>query len=300
MNISISCLKGAKRFFFAPFHLCIVFFIFSFFVCSSLFSIGKITENTENWKITKTRNFKANNLYGYIDGGAEVFLELGFKELTVENYSNGKDEITIEKYLMDSPESALAIYLLKCGKEKPTTQIKYRNNADKYQIQICKGDYYILVDNFKGKAQIQKDMITLGNSSLEKIKDTKPTNLFSVLPKTGLIKGSQFIFRGPYSMQSICTLGAGDVLMQKEKIFGVTGDYKDTKGKIFTRLIIKYPDKNSAGLSFSNFINHLDPTKKILEKSSNKFTFKDHAGKFGSAELSNNVLEIKVNLFEKP
>jgi hypothetical protein len=265
-----------------------------------LFSSYAFSATIDNWKITRTRSFKANNLYGHIDGGAEVFLELGFKELIVDNYSNGKNEITIDKYIMDSPESALAIYLLKCGKEKPISSIKSRNTGDRFQITILKGDCYFQVSNPNGKSEILKDMITIANACLEKVKDIKPKNLLAVLPSNGLIKNSQTIFRGPFSMQSIYTFGEGDPLLQKGKIFGVSGDYKDNKNGTYTKIIINYPDNNTSNSAYKHLISSLDKTKKIIEQKPDVLIFKDHAGKFGIIKLSKNLIEIDVNIKNKP
>ena len=72
------------------------------------------------WSRTgKARHYRGKNLYGYIDGGAELFLELGFQELVLQKYRAGRSELAVEAYRMDSPESALAVYLAKCGKETP-------------------------------------------------------------------------------------------------------------------------------------------------------------------------------------
>jgi hypothetical protein len=250
--------------------------------------------------VIKSRSFKANNLYGYIDGGAEVFFEIGFKELIVDNYSDGKNEITIDKYIMESSESALAIYLLKCGKEKTISNIHQRNTGDRFQIMILKGDCFLQINNPNGKSELLKDMIEIANISMEKIKDIKPKDLFVLLPTNGLLKNSRTIFRGPFSLQSIYTFGEGDALLQKGKIFGVTGDYKDKKNRSFTKIIVSYPDNNYSNLAYNHLISSLDQTKKVIERKSGTLIFKDHAGKFGIIKLMKEILEIDINLVDKP
>src|SRR5512146_1704116 len=66
------------------------------------------------WKKAEApKRFTQADLYGYIDGGAELFLEYGFEQLTVQKYRNGADEFTVEAYRMTDPAAATGIYLMK-------------------------------------------------------------------------------------------------------------------------------------------------------------------------------------------
>lgn len=251
----------------------------------------------QDWEIKKTRQFKASNLYGHINGGAELFLELGFKQLTVDYYSNGKNEIVIETYEMDSPESALAIYLQKCSSEKPVKNVKTRNTGDRFQISCVKSNYYIIINNQSGKEELFNQMITLCNNSLGQIKGAEKVQLLSVLPKKNMISGSITIFRGMYSLQSIYTFGEGDVLLQKGKLFGISADYNSGEGK-YTLLKIRYPSTSEALKAFNNLILKLDNTKKIISRNKNNLIFKDHSGKFGKVELNDKNIDLKINLLK--
>lgn len=82
------------------------------------------------WKRSgKAVAFIKADLFNYIDGGAELFLEFGFEKLSIQRYARGKSELTLEVYEMDSPESALGIYLTKCGLETPVKGIAARNSG---------------------------------------------------------------------------------------------------------------------------------------------------------------------------
>jgi hypothetical protein len=250
---------------------------------------------SQSWDITKTRSFKANDLYGYINGGSEIFLELGFKVLTVEYYSNGKSELVFEKYEMETAESALGIYLQKCGKETPLSQIKTRNTGDRYQIACLKGNCFVVVNNPVGDKQLIPDMVKIINRGLEKIKDEKPTDFLSWFEKTNVIKNSLTVFRGMYSLQTIYTFGEGDILLQKGKIFGAAMEYKSSPSN-YSVLIVKYPSKPLAAAAFNNVVSHLDNTKKVIDKKNNYLAFQDHANKFGVIKLNDEVLRLEINL----
>jgi hypothetical protein len=250
---------------------------------------------SQSWELTKTRSFKANDLYGYINGGSEIFLELGFKELKVEYYSNGKSELVFEKYEMETAESALGIYLQKCGNEVPVSQVKTRNTGDRYQITCLKGNYFIVINNPSGDKQFIPDMVKIINSGLEKIKDDKPIDFLAWFDKTNMIKSSLTIFRGMYSLQTIYTFGEGDILLQRGKIFGAAVEYKNSPSNYFV-LIVRYPSKSLATGAFNNLMSRLDNTKKVIDKKSNYFAFQDHANKFGVAKLNDEVLRLEIHL----
>src|ERR1035437_10095412 len=85
------------------------------------------------WKTTDPlRVFTRADLYGYIDGGAELFLELGFDELTLQKYRNGANEFAVEISRMTDPAAATGIYLMKCGKETRDPAFKERHTLNRH------------------------------------------------------------------------------------------------------------------------------------------------------------------------
>ena len=128
-------------------------FVLFFAFLLPFYSIGQETQLPENeffkgWKKhDETRHFVKSNLFDYIDGGADLFLEFGFEELIVQHYSEGQNELGLEMYRMESPEAALGIYLMKRGQESPHPDVPARNSADRLQFAILKNSYFILINN---------------------------------------------------------------------------------------------------------------------------------------------------------
>ena len=249
------------------------------------------------WKqYEKLRLYTRNDLYGHIDGGAELFLELGFKDLLLQKYRKGESEITIEAYRMENTDSALALYLFKCGNETPLSGIPVRHTGDQYQITILKSNYFLLINNFNGDKALQPAMIAFANKTLKNIPAGTPSTIFKILPAENLIKGTEFIIRGQYSLQSFVTLGEGDILQLNGKFFGIAGDYKDTSGAIYTRIIIPYPDAKSAQSAYTNLLTHLDSYLKVVQKSKQSFSFKNTQGKVSKAWFQGQLLHISLYL----
>ncbi|MCU0287276.1 MAG: hypothetical protein MUF15_12890, partial [Acidobacteria bacterium] len=182
----------------------------------------------------QVQKFDRNGLYGHINGGSELFLEFGFENLRLQKYQCDGDEISIEVYSMDIPEAALAIYLARCGKETPVPGISVRNTGDYRQIIFLHQNYFSVVDNFSGKANVLPVMVQLAEETLKclpigKEKKDEFSHLFSLLPVENKVVGSELLVRGYYSLQSIYTFGEGDILLLKNKIFGIAAEYKDKK-----------------------------------------------------------------------
>jgi hypothetical protein len=263
------------------------------------------------WKSKgQVREFTRNGLYGHINGGSELFLEFGFIVLRLQKYQapGDSDEISIETYRMESPEAALGIYLMKCGSETPVPGIhdQVRQTGDRYQITLLKGCYFITVNNFSGNPAYIPVMVKMANQTLDQFPATQPADLFSLLPGENRVPGTELLFRGPFSLQAIYTLGEGDLLLLENKIFGVTAQYRyphpgtepGKKEETYNYLAVRYPDKTTAKEAFSYLKANLDPYIQVLTNHNHRFTFKDYQGKYGQVSLKEDQLQLRVNLPE--
>lgn len=250
------------------------------------------------WKLKGTvRTFTRNGLYGHINGGSELFLEMGFEKLRLQRYIDAKgSEIAVEAYRMDSASAALAIYLLNCGTETAFKEIPVRNTGDSYQLMMIKGRYFLKVNNFTGNDALRPAMVKLATLTLEQVKGIEPGNLFSVLPQENRVKGSELLFRGMYSLQAIVTLGEGDILLLDNKIFGLSAQYKDKESNVYRILKIPYPDEAYAARAWANLKANLDSYISVVKETPDTLIFKDYKGKYGTAELKGNTLLITIGL----
>jgi hypothetical protein len=248
----------------------------------------------------KTLRFIGSDLFNYINGGAELFHEFGYKELQVQGYRHGENEIVLEVYQMESPEAALGIYLMKCGQENAVEKINARNSGNKYQFTIVKGSYFILVNSFAGDEKLIPIMTTLTQQTLKFVPQEKPVKILDTLPAENLVSGSELLIRGPYGLQPIYTFGEGDILQLKGEIYAVIGDYKDDQSGSYKRIVINYKNSGDALFAYQNLLTNLDPYLEVLEQWETGFIFKDYQDKFGLMNLKENLINIKIKLNEKP
>lgn len=284
-----------------------LFLVFVFSVEAAIGSKADLTFPEDNYvagwvKSERTLRFEKSNLFDYIDGGAELFLEFGFEKLLVQRYKRdreqgeGDEEIALEVYEMESPEAALGIYLNKCGKETPIKGVKARNSGDPYQFSVVKGNCFLQINNFGGDEKLMPVMVKLTQRALARIPKGHSVTLLKRLPKKGLVAGSGLIIRGPYALQPIFTFGRGDVLQLGGKVFGVAADYVGANGDVYTRILIFYPESKAALSALDNLVNNLDPYLEIQSRWQKGFTFEDYRSKFGIVELKDATMDIEINL----
>lgn len=246
------------------------------------------------------REFPGSRLFDHIDGGAELFLEFGFKGLCLQRYKKGEDELALEIYEMESPEAALGLYLMKCGRETPVKGLDARNSGEPAQLTILQGRCFIHVNNFSGREDLLPAMTELARRALAGIPAEKAADLIGRLPGQGLQPGSACLFRGPVGLQAFYTFGEGDILDQRGLLFGVAGSYDDPKSGHFTLILIDYPNAGRAQTAFKNLAGRLDPYLKILENSEKGLVFEDFQKKFGTAVLRDARLELRTGLASEP
>jgi hypothetical protein len=149
-------------------------------------------------EVRATRTFTAESLYGYIDGGAELYLEYGFDTLVVtEIVSEGRD-MKIEFYRMKDAEAAFGIFSVSRFRCNGGARLTDHMCRSAYQLQFCKGCYYVSIINDKGTEAEQKTANEITAFLLGRITDPPftPDRFFEGGLDTETMK-SAVLIRGP-------------------------------------------------------------------------------------------------------
>lgn len=151
-----------------------VIIIFSgILLCSFQSSSQEIPEVTANeipdLSINRNELFDGESLWGYMNGGADIYLEYGFDILRVEEFSNAGENIKLELFKMDDPASAFGIYSIKIFKCNESQVLTRPDCLNKYQYQLLYGDYYIQLINESGSDKARQAMIDIADTLLGKL-----------------------------------------------------------------------------------------------------------------------------------
>ncbi len=165
-------------------------------------------DGIKGWKRAgDVERYNKEALYGYIDGGAEIVLQYGFRELAVSRYkpaagAETTKEIVLEIYRMASGEAAFGFYSIKLeGGEKGWPGIAADNWIGQGQASFVQGDYLVNVlapecsEKEIGGFTIQIEGRMPGQRT------TRPKEL-SWLPRDGMVPLSWHFIKGPLAAQN--------------------------------------------------------------------------------------------------
>lgn len=148
-------------------------------------------------KFISSRVFTGPSLFGYINGGAELYLEYGFDVavVTVIDYKGG--EYKTEVFKMTGPEEAFGIFSVSKYRCLGMPALSKFTCQTKYQLQICKGPYYISIINKTGARSDSIISLDLGRRLTDKITDME-VDLSSYLPEIDAetLKTKSFLAKG--------------------------------------------------------------------------------------------------------
>lgn len=191
-----------------------------------------------NLKISSVRTFNGSSLFGYMDGGAELYLEYGFEAAAVMDLDYQGSKYKLEIYKMSDPESAFGIYSVskfRCPAMPP--DLSDFACLSKYQLQICKGAFYINIINRTGSSADSTASVKIGKIIADKIIDTKPDfSSFMAGETTETIRNNYILVKGRLGIIN----GAPDL----EDLFTGITDYR--------ALIIKFQTKKVISIKFGN------------------------------------------------
>jgi len=122
------------------------------------------------WKTIEAKRFPGKQLFGYMNGGAELYHEFDFIELSVQTGRIDGVEVQVEIFRMGSPVSAFGIFSLSHGECNHEPRLSRWNCVSDRYIQFIKGSYYVTVSvispstkkrpNLVGIARVLRDRLS--------------------------------------------------------------------------------------------------------------------------------------------
>ncbi len=160
-------------------------------------------------------HYNKEGLYGYIDGGAEIVLQYGFREIAVSKFrpaasSGSEKEIVLEIYRMSSGEAAFGLYSTKLdGEEKSSPGIKPDNWLSPGQASLVKGEFLVNVLAPECTEKEIGEFMAAVESKIPGHGTARPKGL-RWLPVDGMVPSSWHYIRGPLAAQNESPFLAGE------------------------------------------------------------------------------------------
>lgn len=111
--------------------------------------------------VLSDRSFDGSSLWGYIDGGADVYLEYGFDKVRTMKLEIDSVHYLVDLYRMNDAASAFGIFSISTNACDSVDAFPDPHCASRYQMQFARGSYYVSIANDKGTPQAQRMGIRL-------------------------------------------------------------------------------------------------------------------------------------------
>lgn len=170
--------------------------------------------------------YEGEDLYAYINGGAEIYQEYGFRRVIVQDYGDAADRsVSLEIFEMASPAAAFGMFTFKrSGGGRP---LGLGNGAEleAYYLNFWKGRFLVTLTGFDETAATLEGLAALAGAVDASLRDSAaPPALVAALPEDGLAPGSVKYVRGLIGLNNIYAFGTARGLAFAEAVRGLYGN----------------------------------------------------------------------------
>ncbi len=151
------------------------------------------------------QEFEGEDLYTYIDGGAEIYQEYGFRRVAVQDYRNSRGKsVSLEIFEMESPAAAYGMFTFKRSGKGRSLELGGGGEIEAYYLNFWKGRFLVTLTGFDEAAETLEGLAAVGRVVDTKLPDGGETpGLVAALPAEGLRPGSVKYLRGLLGLANI-------------------------------------------------------------------------------------------------
>ena len=170
--------------------------------------------------------FEGEDLYTYIDGGAEIYQEYGFRRVLVQDYQNAAGKsISLEIFEMETPAAAYGIFTFKRSGKGKSLPLGSRGELEDYYLNFWKGLFLVTLTGFDESPETVAGLLKVAGAVAAKIREEAAVpGLVAALPEAGLRHGSVKYLKGLLGLNNIYPLYTARGLSFKEAVRGLYAD----------------------------------------------------------------------------
>ncbi len=191
--------------------------------------------------------FRGDELFLYIDGGADIYLEYGFREVALRDYRRDDNVISVEVYSLDS--DAYGLYSFMRGDEAEELALGDGGALAQYYLVFWSGRHYVAVTAQSEFEGCREALAGLGRALAEKLPagGTVPP-LMAALPAGQRRPGSEKHLVGPIALHNVSILAARLVSGWSEC---ATARYLLPDGSEGALLLLRWTEEDAAAAALS-------------------------------------------------
>lgn len=203
------------------------------------------------------RFFNRENLYGYLDGGAELYLSYSFREGEHREFGNGSGSlIYADIFNMTESKNAFGVF----SHSRETEEQEYGQGSQDYgdAIVFWKDRYLVSISSRGDDPQLKTIIAALANYIDETIRTTGDLPpIVRLMPEQGRVPASLMYFNHYLWQNSYCYLADENILNIDSSCDAALAKYKPGQDQLCL-LLIRYPESRTAESSLGNLKSYFE------------------------------------------
>jgi len=151
------------------------------------------------------RFFGRENLFEYINGAADLYLQYGFRRVLTTDYAVGPDSssVTLEIYSMKSPLHAFAIFAAERSPEEVAVEVGVEGYRSANVLNFYQGACYVKMTSFALEKDLGAVLEEMGRFLASRIGgEDAPPAMFTLFPLQDRLQASDRYVPGDFLSQS--------------------------------------------------------------------------------------------------
>ena len=218
--------------------------------------------------VTEEQTYKsANELYDYINGGAELYLQYGFQKLTKRIYSvNQEQEIKAEIFQLNAPKNAFGIFSY--SMDTVNTDVGQGGQYIGGSLIFWQDNYFVSIFARQENELIKEKILELGRSISDAIDSTGALPwVFHILPQDDINPTSTFYFHHHAWQNKYRFISNENIFNINHNVNAFLTQYGTHEDRYY-RLLIEYPSIKKAKEAYTKGRSHI-PKKLSKHRVSN-------------------------------
>jgi hypothetical protein len=200
------------------------------------------------------RVYDRDTLFEYIDGGAELYLAYGFREMVAGRYQKaGEPDIVVDLFDMGSSEDAFGVFTAEL--QEPEAGIGQGSEYAAGLLRFWKGRFFASVWAEGETATTEHSLLAIGAEIANAIEPPgRIPQLVEALPERGLRERGLRFFHDHPSLNLHYFVADGNILDLSERTEAVLAPY-GAGDSTMQLLMIRYPTAGDAQEAMASFLD---------------------------------------------
>jgi len=160
-----------------------------------------------DWVAGERSEYVGDDLFIYINGGAEIYHEHGFDRIVVREYARGDERVAVELYTMSG--SAYGVYSYARSQSGQPAEIGAGGTIAEYYLHFWSGRFLVVVTSHTTAPDVQAAILEIGHGIGKSLPATGDVpQLMALLPVEDCVPGSEIFIAGAIGLNNAAPIAA--------------------------------------------------------------------------------------------